>query len=102
MFEPIIPLYRVSFKMYRSNAHHGCIRGFVVAKIKECNFDLYRSVRVALTGPPGYWYADHLLLGGTAKIDIGGRLREKSTVGGRLREKKKEEEEKKYLLSSHR
>ncbi|RWW16603.1 hypothetical protein GW17_00019505, partial [Ensete ventricosum] len=88
---------------------------------KECNFDLYHPVWVVRTGPPGYRYTNNSLPGGTAKIDrqrsisaVGCRLREKSTVGGRLREKKKEEEEKKkkeeeaeknkevYLLSSRR
>ncbi|RRT67544.1 hypothetical protein B296_00024819, partial [Ensete ventricosum] len=44
--------------------------------------------------PPDYRYADHSLPGGTAKIDyrrsilaVNDRLREKSIVGGRLREK---------------
>ncbi|RWW10318.1 hypothetical protein GW17_00026146, partial [Ensete ventricosum] len=58
--------------------------------------------------PPGYWYADRPLPGGTVKID---RRRSISAVSGRLREKKgirksgKEEEEKKKeedLLSARR
>ncbi|RZR96902.1 hypothetical protein BHM03_00025994 [Ensete ventricosum] len=64
------------------------------------------------TGPAADRYADWLLPGGTAKIDrqrsisaVDSQLKEKSTVGGRLRKKKergrrkrgkkKEEEEKK-------
>ncbi|RWW20262.1 hypothetical protein GW17_00015638 [Ensete ventricosum] len=53
---------------------------------------LYRPVR---TGPAADWYADRSLPGGTAKIGrwrsilaVGGRLREKSIVGSRLRKKK--------------
>lgn len=32
------------------------------------NFDVYRSVRVVCTGPRGYRYADHPLLGGTSVL----------------------------------
>ncbi|RWW07515.1 hypothetical protein GW17_00029110 [Ensete ventricosum] len=59
-------------------------------------------VRAICTGPPGYRYADHPLPGGTGKIDrqrpIEGEIdhrRSISTIGSRLREKKKEEAEEK-------
>ncbi|RZS21025.1 hypothetical protein BHM03_00053611, partial [Ensete ventricosum] len=75
----------------------------VLVLTKECNSHLYRSVQAVHTGPPSYRYMDRPLPGSTTKIDrrrwsisaVGRRLREKLTVGGRLREKKKEEGEKK-------
>ncbi|RWW88812.1 hypothetical protein BHE74_00002303 [Ensete ventricosum] len=67
-------------------------------KIKVCNFNSYRLVRVVHTGPSGCRYAGRPLLGGFAKKSIvggrfrssavDGRLREKSIVAGRLSEKK--------------
>ncbi|RRT74010.1 hypothetical protein B296_00008626 [Ensete ventricosum] len=62
---------------------------------KVFHTELYRPYQVVCTGPLGYWYTDRPLPDGTVKIDrrqsisaIDGRFREKSTVGGRLREKK--------------
>ncbi|RWW30916.1 hypothetical protein GW17_00004491, partial [Ensete ventricosum] len=55
---------------------------------KVCNFDLYCPVRTIRTSPLGYRYTDRPLPGGTAKIDRRGRLREKLTINGRLREQK--------------
>ncbi|RZR81433.1 hypothetical protein BHM03_00007652, partial [Ensete ventricosum] len=60
--------------------------------VNDYTSSLYRPVR---TGPAADWYADRPLPGGTAKIGrwrsilaVGGRLREKSIVGSRLRKKK--------------
>ncbi|RRT36075.1 hypothetical protein B296_00040217, partial [Ensete ventricosum] len=72
---------------------------------KECNFDLYRLVRVVRTSPPGYRYVDSPLPGGTAKIDcrrpIEREIDRRWLIEGKEEEeeenKKEEEEEKKEV-----
>ncbi|RWW15987.1 hypothetical protein GW17_00020157 [Ensete ventricosum] len=63
------------------------------------NFNLYRPYRAVYTGPAGYGYTDHLLPGGTTKIDrrrliegeIDRRWSIKREKGKRKRRKKKKE-----------
>ncbi|RZS00856.1 hypothetical protein BHM03_00030642, partial [Ensete ventricosum] len=67
-------------------------------RIKECNFDLYRSVWAVRTGPPGYRYADQLLPGGTTKIDrwrlIEGEIDCRRSIEGEKGKKKKKKRKK--------
>ncbi|RRT65672.1 hypothetical protein B296_00017387 [Ensete ventricosum] len=68
------------------------------SRIKECNFDLYRSVWAVRTGPPGYRYADQLLPGGTVKIDrwqlIEGEIDCRRSIEGEKGKKKKKKRKK--------
>ncbi|RZS09399.1 hypothetical protein BHM03_00040475 [Ensete ventricosum] len=70
---------------------------------KVFHIDLYRPYRVVRTGPLGYRYADHPLLGGTAKIDhrrsIEGEKGKKKKKRKR-RQKKEEEKKKEFLVPS--
>ncbi|RWV89352.1 hypothetical protein GW17_00048500 [Ensete ventricosum] len=52
--------------------------------------DLYRPYQAVCTGPPGYRYVDHLLSGGTVKID-----RRRSIEGEKGKKKKKRKRRKK-------
>ncbi|RZS19825.1 hypothetical protein BHM03_00052260 [Ensete ventricosum] len=67
---------------------------------KDCNFDLYRPIRAVCTGPPGYWYADRPLSGGTAKIDCRRSIEGEKGEKKKKKKKRKRGRRKKYLVPS--